>query len=132
MDGSGLLANKRAPPARIALALGLFAIIFVAVFGALSLVSVEIEEHYHIFHPKAKKVDDHDKSAGLFIFLILLYPLLTALGLVLAIPLLVYVSDYAPFQNLNLLRPNHYAKLLKVVYTTWLNAEGGKLKSKDL
>ena len=69
---------------------------------------------------------------GLLIALVLMYPLLTILGMVLIIPLVMYVTDHAPFQSLNMLRPDHFIQLVVQVYRAWLSSAGGKLKPKDL
>ena len=124
--------DKSAPPAKIAVALLLIVTIVGAIVFSLSTLTDEIEEHYHIFHPQAKKVDDHGKSGSNLIFLIALYPILSVIGLLLVIPLLMYITDHSPFQRLNLLNPFHFAKLLKMVYTAWSQAENGKMKSKDM
>ena len=50
----------------------------------------------------------------------------------LVIPLLMYVTDHTPFQSLNPLRPDHFARLVVRVYTAWLSNPGGKMKAKDL
>jgi hypothetical protein len=82
-------ADKSAPPAKIAVALLLIVTIVGAIVFSLSTLTDEIEEHYHIFHPQAKKVDDHGKSGSNLIFLIALYPILSVIGLLLVIPLLI-------------------------------------------
>ena len=56
----------------------------------------------------------------------------TIATLVLVIPLLMYVTDHTPFQSLNPLRPDHFARLVVRVYTAWLSNPGGKMKAKDL
>ena len=95
-----------------------------------------VEVHFHIFHPENAKPNP-DGSApvarpGLLIALVLMYPLLTILGMVLIIPLVMYVTDHAPFQSLNMLRPDHFIQLVVQVYRAWLSSAGGKLKPKDL
>ena len=57
---------------------------------------------------------------------------MTIATLVLVIPLLMYVTDHTPFQSLNPLRPDHFARLVVRVYTAWLSNPGGKMKAKDL
>ena len=71
-------------------------------------------------------------TAALLFALIALYPLVTIVTLVLVIPLLMYVTDHTPFQSLNPLRPDHFARLVVRVYTAWLSNPGGKMKAKDL
>ena len=41
-------------------------------------------------------------------------------------------SDHAPFQSLDVARPDHYMRLFFRVYKAWMGASGGKLKAKDL
>lgn len=60
------------------------------------------------------------------------YPLLTLLALALVLPCAVYVTDHAPFQSLCVLRPGHYAQVLRRVYSAWFGTGDGKLKTKDL
>jgi hypothetical protein len=65
--------------------------------------------------------------------MIALYPILTILGMILIIPLAIYVSDHTPFQGLNVLRPDHYSRLLFMVYRAWSQSGTGKLNiKKDL
>ena len=99
-------------------------------------LAAAVEVHFHIFHPENAK-PNADGSApearpGLLIALVLMYPLLTILGMVLVIPLAMYVTDHAPFQSLNVLRPDHFIQLVVQVYRAWLSSAGGKLKPKDL
>ena len=85
----------------------------------------------YIFHPENAK-PRAARLPGLLIALVLMYPLLTILGMVLIIPLVMYVTDHAPFQSLNMLRPDHFIQLVVQVYRAWLSSAGGKLKPKDL
>ena len=91
-----------------------------------------VDTHFHIFHPKQAVRDEKQPSFAILIALVAMYPLLSVAGLGLVIPLLVYVGDHAPFQSLDVLRPDHYAKLLVRVYRAWASSKGGKLKGKDL
>ena len=42
------------------------------------------------------------------------------------------VTDHAPFQSLNPIKPLEYVQLLSRVYRAWGQAKNGKLKAKDL
>ena len=92
----------------------------------------ELEVAFHIFHRNPAATPSAPPSGTLLFALIALYPLVTIATLVLVIPLLMYVTDHTPFQSLNPLRPDHFARLVVRVYTAWLSNPGGKMKAKDL
>mmetsp|Transcript_28707 Transcript_28707/g.69947 ORF Transcript_28707/g.69947 Transcript_28707/m.69947 type:complete len:91 (+) Transcript_28707:1-273(+) len=73
----------------------------------------------------------HAQSHYTLLFAMFAVPLTTAGTIALLIPLAIYVMDYAAFQNLNVIRPDHYCRLLIKVYRVWLGANG-KMSSKDL
>ena len=128
--------TKRIPPAKLCIA-GTYIVIIVAViFGLLGLTTYEIEAHYHIFHPNANQSDPgvagSKKSPWLLIGLIALYPVLTIGGMLLGIPLMIYISDYTAFQALNLMKPQHVSMLYYRIYSTWAGAPNGKMNGKDL
>jgi hypothetical protein len=130
---SSVLEEKKAP-AHIAAAATVQAILIAGVLiSILGYVSLLLEEHFHIFHPDQGAVAAAGKRPSGFVLvgLLALFPLLTILGLLLCIPLFVYVADYAAFQALRPWRPDHYARLIHHVYAAWIGS-GGKLKSKDL
>ena len=60
------------------------------------------------------------------------YPVVAFVAMLLIIPVLIYATDHAPFQSLNLLRPDHFARLLFKVYSSWAGSANGKLKAKDM
>ena len=95
MDGS-LMAEKAASPKKKMVAIGLAAAIVIIIVGLLSFTTYELEQHYHIFHPGASAAtvnnDGVERGPLLMIVLILLYPLLSALGMALVIPLLIYIN----------------------------------------
>ena len=94
-----------------------------------------MEVHFHIFHPENSNepIPDGIKPTGaLLFFLILMYPLLSILGMGLIISLIMYCTDHAPFQSIHVLRPDHFMRLQTMVYRAWFNSAGGKLKPKDL
>ena len=126
-----LLQKKGVPPAKAAST----ALLAVAIIGAIAYrlydVSIDMEVHFHVFHPSA----DHSEIAkhpGRLLFLIAQFPLFTILGLFLLIPLGPYIAEHEAFQSLNPLFPHHYLKLCQRVYSAWGRASGGKLAGKDL
>ena len=117
---SGLLQDKRTPPARAASA----AAIALLVIGAVCYLLNRVHSKLESAHGSADAVAALKLTAC--------YPLLTVVGLILVIPLGVYVTDHAPFQSLNLMRPDHYARLVLRVHKAWLGASDGKLQAKEL
>ena len=79
-----------------------------------------------------KHIDTQKAHPSHFVGTIVLFPVFTAIGLFLTIPLFVYVTDHAAFSNLHVINPVHYGRLLVRVYRSWLRADGGKLSSKEL
>ena len=69
---------------------------------------------------------------GLLLGYLAMFPLLSMLAIVLLLPLAPYCSDHAPFQSLDIARPDHYVRVFVKVYSAWMSASGGKLKAKDL
>lgn len=121
MAGADLLAEKRIPPARLAGALGLLALIFGSYVALLNYKWKLLEE---ALEGKGKGDIQH-------LLILPLLPLSAAALLILIIPLFMYVSNYSALQSLVLPRPDHYVRLLVRVYSTWIS-EGGKLKDKHM
>ena len=133
MPRGELLESKRAPLGRALTAVAMIGAIVLVVAGTLHYAAESLESHFHLFD-KAHEAGPGALSPhpGIFLLLLSLYPVLSLLGLLLVIPLLVYMTDYAPFQSLRLWKPNHYARLVRLVYSAWLKAPGGKLEAKEL
>ena len=72
-----------------------------------------------------------DNSKLMLPLCIISLPLGTAIAIALVIPLGVYLTDYAAFQNLNVIRPDHYARLVFKVHKAWISSNG-KLSSKEI
>ena len=126
MTATELLQDKRIPLSRLASA----ATAAVFIVGTIALLLRRITRKLELaFTSDVENPTIASASAG---FLMMCYPLLAMLGLGLVLPLCVYVSDHAPFQSLQILRPDHYFQLVWRVYRTWLGADGGKLKAKEL
>ena len=89
-----------------------------------------VESHWHIFHPDHMPKGQKAPPMAILGVLIFLYPLLTIAGMMLVIPLIMYMTDHAPFQSLNL--PKEYWTLLTRIYTTWAQSTNGKMKVKDM
>ena len=91
-----------------------------------------VEEHFHVLEHTAKEnVKEMSRHPGEAMLLMALFPLLSALGLALVIPLGPYVFTHAAFQDLHVIRPDHHCRLMIKVYRAW-SAANGKLASKDL
>ena len=117
---SSPLESKKAPPARIAGAIVIGLILAITWYRMLHEVVEVIEGHHE---PKGSK-----KMIPLYLISL---PLGTATALAMLIPLGVYLSEYAAFQNLNVWRPDHYARLVYKVHKAWISSNG-KLSSKEL
>ena len=130
---SSMFEDKKAPTHLVVAAFAQALMIAGVIISILGYVSHYLEEHFHIFHPDQAAVASMGKkpSGSVLVALIALYPLLTIIGLVLCVPLFVYVGDFAAFQSLRPWRPHHYVRLVRHVYAAWIGS-GGKLKSKDL
>jgi uncharacterized BrkB/YihY/UPF0761 family membrane protein len=129
---ANLMVDKKITSERLASACVLGAGLVGGAVFALSWTTNELETHFHIFHRNPAATPSAPPSGMLLFALIALYPLVTIATLVLVIPLLMYVTDHTPFQSLNPLRPDHFARLVVRVYTAWLSNPGGKMKAKDL
>ena len=91
-----------------------------------------VEDHFHIFnHTAGENVIEFRAHPGMFIGLLACFPIFSMLGLLLVLPLGPYCADHAAFQNLRIIRPDHYVRLCVKVYTAW-TVGNGKLASKDL
>lgn len=111
-----MLESRRIPPSRLGGAL-LLAALFVYAYGkALA----------------AKHQGLLAASPPLALLLTMLLPLTALLLITALLPLLVYVADHAPFNDLVMPRPDHYARLVVRVYTAWIGANDGKLKEKNI
>ena len=111
------LQAVRAPPERIV--------------GAAVLALVICVCYWFLLHEVVGHVESPSGKLPLLLVLLSL-PLGTAATLALLIPLGIYVSDYAAFQNLNVIRPDHFGRLVVKVYRAWLTSENGKLSAKEL
>ena len=128
---ANLMVDKKITSEQLASACVLGAGLVGGAVFALSWTTNELETHFHIFHRNPAATPSAPPSGTLLFALIALYPLVTIVTLVLVIPLLMYVTDHTPFQSLNPLRPDHFARLVVRVYTAWLSNPGGKMKAKD-
>ncbi|KAL3895235.1 MAG: hypothetical protein SGPRY_013567, partial [Prymnesium sp.] len=115
--------KTRPPAARAAGAVAMCVLICAGFYLAL----------HHLAHaiPDQPKLSDPSSRAKLLLLPFAL-PLGTAAAIGMLIPLGVYLSDYAAFQRLNVVRPDHFVRLLIQVYSVWITSPNGKLSSKDL
>ena len=127
------METKSAPPAKMAEA----AVVALTVVGLIAYtlhhVSVEMEEHFHIFsHTLKEDVQEFKRHPGMLIVLMASFPILSMSGLLLLIPLGPYCAEHTAFQNLHVVRPDHHLRLCFKVYKAWLGTSNGKLDGKDL
>ena len=120
-----------------ALSAGLVAITIVgSIYWFLSEVATELEQHFHIWSHTPKQLAELQievkQHPAMMIAMIMTFPFFGIMGIVLVLPLGVYVTDHAAFQNLNVLRPDHYMRLLVRVYKALIADGDGKLKGKNL
>ena len=119
---SSPLESKKAPPARVAGAILIGTILAVLWYQLLHYVVDVIEGHHGL---------RKDNSRLMLPLCIISLPLGTAIAIALVIPLGVYLTDYAAFQDLNVIRPDHYARLVFKVHKAWVSSNG-KLSSKEI
>ena len=127
---SGLLEDKRVPAIKAVEA----AVVALSIAGftyfALNGVGEFMENHFHILDPNA----DHSEikvHPGMLLLALMCFPILGAGTLALIIPIAVYVGEHAAFNDLHILRPDHFCIVLARVYRSWA-ATNGKLATKDL
>ena len=136
MAGSSLLEDKSAPTDKKVQA----AVVAFFVIGAVCLflgeISNEIENTFHVWNHTAAQAEELKREMkthpAMVLGLIAIFPLTAILTIVMILPLGVYVTDYAAFQNLSPVRPDHYIKVCFKVYRAWFAGGDGKLKAKDL
>lgn len=91
---SNILENKTAPPAKLAEAAAVILTVVGTIAYTLHHVSVEMEEHFHIFsHTVKEDIAEFKRHPGMLVVLMASFPLLTMIGLLLVIPLGPYVSE---------------------------------------
>ena len=132
MGGDSLLAEKKVPPIKALEA----AFLAVSIIGTVAYVLIEISEFmessFHILeHSTSENAHELKVHPGYFLGAMMSFPILGAGSLGLVIPLAVYVADHAAFNDLHVIRPDHFGKLLSRVYRSWA-ATNGKMATKDL
>ena len=108
MAGSTLLEEKSAPLPK-ALQAGLVGIVIAgSICLFLNELSNELENHFHLWNHTAQQVEELQQEfkshPALLLGLLALFPLSAIAGIVLILPLGVYLTDHAAFQGLSPLR----------------------------
>ena len=106
--GSTLLEEKSAPLPK-ALQAGLVGIVIAgSICLFLNELSSELENHFHLWNHTAQQVEELQQEfkshPALLLGLLALFPLSAIAGIVLILPLGVYLTDHAAFQGLSPLR----------------------------
>jgi len=126
-----LLRICQIPPRKLAGALSLIALICLSFWYLLHLKWAALETHL-LAHAQSQPSKGKRRPPTAAIGLTLLFPLSALVAILLVLPLLVFITDHAPYQNLTPIRPDHYWRLFYRVYAAWLGSAEGKLKEKDM
>ena len=105
MAGSTLLEEKTAPLPKALQAIGVGIVIAGSIFLFLSELSKELENHFHIWNHTAQQAEELQQEfkshPALLLGLLALFPLSAISGIVMVLPLGVYITDHAAFRALS-------------------------------
>ena len=105
MAGSTLLEEKTAPLPKALQAIGVGIVIAGSIFLFLSELSNELENHFHIWNHTAQQAEELQQEfkshPALLLGLLALFPLSAIAGIVMVLPLGVYITDHAAFRALS-------------------------------
>ena len=105
MAGSTLLEEKTAPLPKALQAIGVGIVIAGSIFLFLSELSKELENHFHIWNHTAQQAEELQQEfkshPALLLGLLALFPLSAIAGIVMVLPLGVYITDHAAFRALS-------------------------------
>jgi hypothetical protein len=105
MAGSTLLEEKNAPLPKALQAIGVGIVIGGSICLFLNELSNELENHFHLWNHTAQQAEDLQQELrshpALLLGLLALFPLSAIAGIMMILPLGVYITDHAAFRALS-------------------------------